>query len=547
MITQMTDIINNDFQNHRLNPFAIMLSSQTQFQQDKTREIIASVKNGKRTLEEAAIYMLKDRLTNILTHEIKNSADLFRYDKDFIDIDIDNFYGLNSDDQRTNDLLKIITKIMNKLNSLEQYFTQKSGSILTNDEFNYCINDLKWATIDPLYTINISQWSGTRVDMAFFAKFSDSLSYDHYFIFPSVDQGSDHLPLIIDVTINDTILQSTLHIPENSPIDEMAPAISCDITKSKTHVPTSKICDPYTAIKYVQIPTFDFLIYNGQPIAYDSFDWIVNGIFTRLSDPYVTAGTTDLALGRLGTYISTSLNYVSDVIHRIIGGNMKHLENDPSGIYYVYFLYIFSYVGPDFSTIKIGVGEFFNDKAYKECYDNIADILFLYDKKNNLDFIYKIPERNVQNFLKLNNLEICVDITLDKFSEWESHNIANMTGINFDKIVDILMIGKASLFVNIFADRKILKKALLLSCTIIANCINKINEFSINKYKTKFIPEIEGKRFTIMIDEFDNPFLAYNIDLSKYHPGQNIQKGGTDMFYYNKYIKYKSKYLKLKN
>ena len=44
---------------------------------------------------------------------------------------------------------------------------------------------------------------------------------------------------------------------------------------------------------------------NAQPISGESFDWIIDGKFTKTSDPHILPGSSSVnRLGRLGVYIT---------------------------------------------------------------------------------------------------------------------------------------------------------------------------------------------------------------------------------------------------
>ena len=110
-----------------------------------------------------------------------------------------------------------IVEINENIDSLEKYFKEKSGSIFLNKEFEHCTKTLKWQTCNPYQTINISQWSGTRVDMVFFANFKkNDISCEYNLVMLPIREGSDHCPLILDLDLKnilmDTLLKDTLKI-----------------------------------------------------------------------------------------------------------------------------------------------------------------------------------------------------------------------------------------------------------------------------------------------------------------------------------------------
>jgi len=463
-----------------------------------------------------------------------------------------------------------INEINAKITSMEEYFKDKSGSILTNDEFNYCIKELKWTTIDPTHTINISQWSGTRVDMAFFAKFPLDSKPDHYLLFVPPDKGSDHLPLIIDIPVTDSVLQESLVINSIDLTAKIEPSILLDTTTLQSRL--QGICNMYKPIRYINIPTFSTPLYNGQPVAEESFDWVIDGKFTRLTDPFVTAGTSDLHMGRLGTYLSTSLSYTTGVATTITQQNLKQLETNPNGLFYAYLLFEFKYIGPDFSQIRVGKGQSLNDKAYKECYDLQADILrrsfYTVD-----EFVYKIPERNVQQYLQLNSLKIGTNLIDEKSDAWKGYLVQNVSGIPDNEDIINRLTEEAAKFLlttspdivepteptvpTICADSRAcrvrespenIRKKVVLSYYVILNSITNINNFSTKKYQTRFVPIFEPNRLSVCKDEDNFHSLCYEIDLTQYKP--TGQTGGlintNPVDYHKKYIKYKILYHALK-
>ena len=221
-------------------------------------------------------------------------------------------------------ILKKINEIDNKIDSLEQYFKNRSGSIFTNDEFNYCTNKLGWKTINSSDTINISQWSGTRVDIIFFANFQKIPEHYQYLLFM---KGSDHLPLLIDIKIDDTDISKYLNITqinENKisaalPSVELIPQHSRLTSECANYAPLRQIYD------YDEMFKNNTPLYNSQPCTDISFDWVINNTFTKVSDPYIIAGTQSQTLGRLGTYLTTDISYTMEVIRKIMSGNLANL------------------------------------------------------------------------------------------------------------------------------------------------------------------------------------------------------------------------------
>lgn len=449
-----------------------------------------------------------------------------------------------------------ISSISQKLDSLEQYFVNKSGSILANTEYKHCMG-LGWVTSDASQSINISQWSGTRVDMAWFARFT-TVNYTHHLLMTQIDYGSDHFPLIIDILITEPTLRETLKITRiDSTYTEWA--IQCNSSELSRPTPHSKT-NPCAGKKQMvflkDIKTFTKTepLYNAQPISDKSFDWFINDRFTTTSDPYVTAGNDSLRFGRLGIYLTTSRNYLANIGPTLVQLHFKNLKNDPAGLYYAYFVYIFSYQGPDFSEIKIGTGVSQDDMAFKKCYDHEADII---TGQMTNRFIYKIPERNANRYLKISGLQIATQLMTVSAESLQKYHFENRSGIIINERTVNELVQKAHDFAEKYRQDDptsfkshdftldVLKKKIEASYCIILNAIKKINEYSETKYANKFIPQFDTDRLKFEADEYHYFTLCYDIDLNQYKP--TLVGGYPVNSFEHKYLKYKYKYLIAKN
>lgn len=444
-----------------------------------------------------------------------------------------------------------IKQILFKFFSLEDYFKDRSGSILDNKEINYCIDTLKWNKINSLDTINLSQWSGTRVDMAFFAKFPQDIIYDHYLLPIDINKGSDHLPLILDFKLDDDTLIQILDIfklqetlPIMTSVQSALIPTHINSTKSTQSISMKQVsniikgvgeCEGMPTLFKINAKTFDFPLYNCQPCTIESFDWYIDGEFTRINDPYILAGTTSNMLGRKGVYVSAFKDYVIDVVKRIKEGNLKSLQSNTSGIFYSYFMFTFKYIGPIFDNIVIATGEQYNDILYETCYDNYADILV--DQPNNPDYICKITPKNVQAYLTLSELSVNCNITTDYLPTIPINNSEYV--INEKLLQELENANKFALIFNVKND---IYNKLKLAYIVIINTIDYINKISMEKYKKQFIKKIDEERFKIYTITGEM-VLSYNIDLSEYSAKQS---GGKSIMHH-KYNQKKCDYIFLKS
>lgn len=493
-------------------------------------------------MSDAKYDMLSDKLFDRIN--IKYNMQL-KFDQ----ISIDNFSISNEFIKK---ILDRINEIDIYLNSLNEYFLTRSGSIYENKEFNYCTLTLNWKTINPKDTINFSQWSGTRVDNVFFANFDTNIKFDNYYEFIPIDHGSDHLPMILDFYVDDIILHDSLGIPFIDLSAIVTPYISTNIpsnilSESKS---ITNPCDKYKPMTKVKPDEsnglkskFENPLYNAQPIAIKSFDWIINGKFNNTSDPFVTTGTSDLILGRLGVYLTTSLSYTGNIGYVLSSQHLKNMKKDPSGIYHGFLMWEFKYIGPNLDTINIGAKGLNSDLAHKECYDNEFDIICVDDSLGN--HIFKIPERNVQNYLKLKSLYICTNIINSRDYAWKYYPVINQYNYKIsDTLLTVLRDTIISEEPSLINDDGLNKK-ISMDILILINSIYKINEFSASVYHTNFIPIIDENRFKILWEKLEDghvtyTMMCYDIDLGHYAP--QLIGGHVDIYHM-----YKHDYLLLKS
>ena len=110
--------------------------------------------------------------------------------------------------------------------------------------------------------------------------------------------------------------------------------------------------------------------------------------------------------------------------------------------------------------------------------------------------VYKIPERHVQEYLKLNNLKIVVDFAKLLTSDIV---IRNLSGIEIDyQVLDKINNEIMKKYFNedpIYKEHAdVFTEKIKQSYYVIINAIKKINELSNAKYGTKFIPVFDPKR-----------------------------------------------------
>lgn len=454
-------------------------------------KIITDYKSQKITLNQASDLIIKKCDYNIDDLDFISDKLYYEHFNDkYNSHNIDPI--LLSDINDRSDLLitifKRIDDIEKMLLNLNIFFSKKSSSIFENKEHNYCTNILNWSSVDPTTTINFSQWSGTRVDTVYFAKFSENIDFNYYFYY-TLAGGSDHLPLFIDLTIDDTELYDSLNLTKINRTTNIESYINTNAVKTLARSNNNSqlnanpqlamnSCAKYKSMKHIKISrlVFEKTFYNGQPCDYESFDWVIDGVFTKLSDPYLSAGSSDLALGREGVYLTNSIDYIGNIAHTITYQYLKNLISDPSGIYYAFLLFSFIYVGPDVTTINIGSNVTMNDIAFKECYDKAFDIITRSaDPKN---FIYKIPERNVQSYLKLKSVGICSDIIDDNTDSWKEYKIMNIHNYQVSddlrlKLKQVIIDKKPIKIKDLQLDEKI-----TTSVYMIINMIYIINSFS---------------------------------------------------------------------
>lgn len=505
-----------------------------QFMKDNIPEHIRQLQNDDFII---TIYYLKEIVTTD-TNKLLKLLDLLKIYLTLSDIKI--FY---EDPVKIPNDVKI-KQIMAKITSLENYFKNRSGSIFNNTEIKYCNYPLQWDRIDNVNSMNLSQWSGTRVDMAFFAKFSSDIIYNQYLLPIDIKKGSDHLPLILDFQIDDNVLLSSLEIPKI----EIA-------ERKKVKISRQNPCADVPPLKQILGDSLDDVIeifkkplYNAQPCTNESFDWYIDGHFTKLNDPYLTSGTSDQMLGRKGIYISQNISYVKNIVQKLKQVNLMSLYSSSNGIYYSYLLHIFNYIGPNIDSLIVGLGDTWHDNFYETCYDKRADILsgdIDTLAKETVPDIFKIPPKNVQAYLQLKELKISCDI-LDSFNgkDWWKNDIVNSSPYTInEELLNNLSFKLLTLIGTKHVDEQEMKAELKTAYIVLLNTIDYINKASLKKYQKTFIKNIENTRFEISGSNNKGEYtLSYIINLNDY--GINQAGGKTDTRY--KYTENKHDYIFLK-
>ena len=437
------------------------------------------------------------------------------------------------------------------LNNLYSYFfsIDKNHDIHTNEEFNYCIKTLKWDTTNSNKCINFSQWSGTRVDMAFYVNFGFTGRPPYFQYYMHVDKGSDHLPMIIDVYKNINYVdllnvEKIKLIKESKGEHEKKHEKKRDkkiIQYNRDEIDCTKI-RPMVHLDYSKI-SFRDRHNNGQPITPKSYDWILNGEFKELSDPHVSGGNGGLTMGYSGIYTTLSMREATRFGRQITLDKLRGSEHDDDGIYYSLLMFDFEHIEQK-SPEKIRVGDASNfmnhDEEFAQCYDKKFDMFMIGNGGGGTITIFKFPEHAVLQFLKPKNIYIVGDIFEQVYTQKIDDNVVNKSNMHISESTIQRLINGISGF--ILTDKH--KKIIRFNCKILINAIYFINELSDANYGKHFITFDENNLQNIGNTRTETG-IVYKIDAKKYGP--NIISGGAKINYYKKYIKYKSKYLKLNN
>ena len=431
--------------------------------------------------------------------------------------------------------------ILDKINAIYNYFisTDESHNVFSNIEFDYCIKNLRWKTFPANTSINLSQWSGTRVDMAFYINFETYRPpFFRYYVCTDIDKGSDHLPLLIDV-YKDIDFTDLLNITKIEAHDQIINIQKIQEENKIVQGPTID-CTKIRKMDSIQLRHVDQDQYNCQPCTINSYDWILNNKFNpkKLSDPHVSGGNSGLTMGYTGVYTTTMYDSYGYGLN-IITDKLKNMKDDASGRFYGMLMFEFKfYSSKPVHQINIGDahGFVYHDVEFAECYDKQFDILTIQPDSRSIGSvtIYKFPEHSVERYLTpkqiylVGRVNIVDDIeNIDRLVK--KQNDITISDHVIRKLVDSLRSG--------YDDEFKLNKVIRLNCKIICNIINFINDLSVKTYHKLFINFDENRLQT----HRDLGIIKYPVNMDEY--GQYVAHGGRTINYYNKYLKYKHKYL----
>ena len=175
------------------------------------------------------------------------------------------------------------------------FHQQRKNDVTRNEEYRYILDKLKWSDIIPSNHLYYSQWTLTRVDHVFLAKFDQKQHLNPYvWFYPS--NATDHLPLIFQIDMGQYIKKSASNnIYQNKAFSNNLQVLPMSRMRNK-------------AAKQMNKVDHDIQLYNGQPI--QACDWILSdGTFNSkygINDPFLT-GNSDMVLGNNGLYATTSL------------------------------------------------------------------------------------------------------------------------------------------------------------------------------------------------------------------------------------------------
>ena len=324
------------------------------------------------------------------------------------------------------------------------------------------------------------------------------------------------------------------------------------------------------------IKSDEIKFFNGQKASNLSYNWFDLTIKNNLklgneynrgfNDPYLTGNSaSELTLGINGIYMtdfSSSTNHFINIINKVNSYNF----NDYFKQFYNNCGFVFEFTlnknlinDNNFKIFKLN-NSYLNEKYPKEL-DELCDLIY-FDRYIGGPNIYKITDKSLTNnthfALKLNNIyssgkyisELNIDdisdddqimekkISLLKTLEFENitrfillYNIANLDKnikiqLNNDNVVPVV----TSIYRDTYKD----------IMEVLENNKNNFSQNTINLFK--FIKNI---KFNTNKNILFIPIYT-NEKYEKYLDGGNLNKKNNN-YYYNKYIKYKYNYIKLKN
>ena len=339
----------------------------------------------------------------------------------------------------------------------------------------------------------MSQWSGTRVDFIFSANGSPS-NYVSSYIPCNV---TDHYPIIIEIS-----------------------------TRIKEYIKETKNMSRISSGKYV---------YNCQPIKPDAVCWVSSDKFVIRHDPYLTGNSSNMLLGTNGIYTAKDIKsaiYFGVQINRFIG-----VTNSDALV-----LFIFT---KKEETGSLGLRMTGTNKTgiQKGEKDSMYDIIFTGSNDNRT--VSKYTSKSFNN-----------DGT-NKFIElYESFFIIDCAKKITDDVSQIDRIKNSTEYIE--------------SVNSLTNKNGDINISTVSTYLASLVNTILHtmqyieKKYTVKVKYEETnflknlyPYFSDDIRESKMYPSQIIcipfsvhetddQQGGS-FNHYKKYIKYKTKYVNLRD